>query len=83
MAIAEKEIVEKIRALPPEKRGEVLRYVDRLLDESERKPSLGEKLKSLMSDVPPDVWDKLPRDGAEQHDYYIYGTAKRKPAEDE
>jgi predicted RNase H-like HicB family nuclease len=28
--------------------------------------------------IPEDVLDKLPTDGAEQHDHYIYGTPKRK-----
>ena len=30
-----------------------------------------------MSDVPNDVLDRLPVDGAEQHDHYIYGLPKR------
>jgi hypothetical protein len=31
----------------------------------------------IMADVPPEIIDQLPTDGAEQHDYYIYGTPKR------
>jgi Arc/MetJ-type ribon-helix-helix transcriptional regulator len=27
--------------------------------------------------IPPEVWDALPTDLAEQHDHYIYGTPKR------
>jgi Arc/MetJ-type ribon-helix-helix transcriptional regulator len=34
----------------------------------------------LTADVPAQEWDKLPRDLAEQHDHYIYGTPKRPPA---
>ena len=30
-----------------------------------------------MSDVPDEVLDRLPVDGAAQHDHYIYGTPKR------
>jgi hypothetical protein len=31
----------------------------------------------IMADVPPEIIAKLPADGAEQHDHYIYGTPKR------
>jgi hypothetical protein len=31
----------------------------------------------LMADVPPEIVDQLPTDGASQHDHYIYGTPKR------
>jgi hypothetical protein len=30
-----------------------------------------------MSDVPPEIFESLPRDGASEHDHYIYGTPKR------
>ena len=39
--------------------------------------SIGEIIDELMSDVPDDVLDRLPIDGAAQHDHYIYGTPKR------
>ncbi len=41
-----------------------------------RKP-IWEVADDLRQTVPPEEWDKLPVDGAEQHDYYIYGTPKR------
>ena len=31
----------------------------------------------LRASIPEEEWAKLPVDGAEQHDHYIYGTAKR------
>jgi len=31
----------------------------------------------LLKDVPQEVLDRLPPDGATQHDHYIYGTPKR------
>ena len=30
-----------------------------------------------MRDVPPEVMAKMPKDGASQHDHYIYGWPKR------
>jgi Arc/MetJ-type ribon-helix-helix transcriptional regulator len=34
----------------------------------------------LRKSIRPEEWDKLPKDGARQHDHYIYGTPKRPPA---
>ncbi len=34
-------------------------------------------VQELMADVPPEILDQLPTDGASQHDHYIYGTPKR------
>ena len=31
----------------------------------------------IRNSVPAEEWAKLPVDGAEQHDHYIYGTPKR------
>lgn len=31
----------------------------------------------IMEDVPDEDLQKLPTDGSEQHDYYLYGKAKR------
>lgn len=39
--------------------------------------SVGERIAALARDLPQDVIDSLPVDGASQHDHYIYGTPKR------
>ena len=31
----------------------------------------------IMSDVPSEVWERLPTDGASEHDHYLYGSPKR------
>ena len=31
----------------------------------------------MMSDVPLEVFEGLPRDGASEHDHYLYGSPKR------
>ena len=41
-----------------------------------RKP-IWEVAAEIMADLPPEVLEQLPVDGAEQHDHYIYGTPKR------
>lgn len=75
--IAEEQIVEKIRTLSDKEREDVLRYVDRVISNQDRPKTLGEKIMEIVADVPDEVWEKVPKDGAEQHDHYIYGTPKR------
>jgi Arc/MetJ-type ribon-helix-helix transcriptional regulator len=43
---------------------------------SARKP-IWEVFEEIAASIPEAEWDKLPVDGAEQHDHYIYGTPKR------
>jgi predicted DNA-binding antitoxin AbrB/MazE fold protein len=40
--------------------------------------SLAERIIARGRSLPDDVRARLPRDGASQHDHYIYGTPKRK-----
>jgi bifunctional DNA-binding transcriptional regulator/antitoxin component of YhaV-PrlF toxin-antitoxin module len=40
-------------------------------------PTLGEQIVALADALPQDVLDRLPTDGASQHDHYLYGTPKR------
>ena len=39
-----------------------------------------ERIAERIAAIPDEEWAKLPVDGAEQHDHYIYGTRKRQPA---
>ncbi len=41
-----------------------------------RKP-IWEEFEDIAASIPDEEWAKLPVDGAEQHDHYIYGTPKR------
>lgn len=38
-----------------------------------------EVFEEISASVPDEEWAKMPTDGAEQHDHYIYGTPKRPP----
>ena len=51
---------------------------------TEAKPLDGKPLQTAadivldcMRDVPPEIMAKMPKDGASQHDHYIYGWPKR------
>ena len=39
--------------------------------------SVSEMFREIWSDMPDDVRAKLPRDGADQIDHYVYGVPKR------
>jgi Arc/MetJ-type ribon-helix-helix transcriptional regulator len=39
-----------------------------------------EEFEEIAASIPDEEWSKLPVDGAEQHDHYIYGTPKRPPS---
>ena len=42
------------------------------------RPPIWERILALTADAPPEELDKLPIDGASQHDHYIYGLPKRR-----
>jgi len=77
MQIVERQIVEKIQTLSDEEREQVLHYVEEVLSKRNLKQTLGEKIKEIVADVSNEVWEKIPTDGSEQHDHYIYGTPKK------
>jgi hypothetical protein len=38
---------------------------------------ISEVIQEIMSDVPREVFETLPRDGASEHDHYLYGAPKK------
>jgi predicted DNA-binding antitoxin AbrB/MazE fold protein len=42
-----------------------------------KQPTLAERIVAGARAMPSEVLDRLPPDGASQHDHYIYGTPKR------
>lgn len=49
---------------------------DVLASENHSRP-IWEVFEETMKDLPADILASLPADGAEQHDHYVYGVAKR------
>lgn len=76
-------IQDKVRALTPERQQRVLSMVEEMLSEKEATQDrvavrpLWEIAAEISSQVPLEEWEKLPADGAEQHDHYLYGLPKR------
>jgi Arc/MetJ-type ribon-helix-helix transcriptional regulator len=48
-------------------------------DAAQAHKPIWEEILEMTADIPDEEFDKLPVDGAEQHDHYIYGTPKRPP----
>jgi bifunctional DNA-binding transcriptional regulator/antitoxin component of YhaV-PrlF toxin-antitoxin module len=44
---------------------------------SPARPPIWERIAARVAQIPPEELDKLPTDGASQHDHYLYGTPKR------
>ena len=82
-ASLENAIQEKVKALPPEQQQRVLSMVEEMLSEKESTQSrvavrpLWEIAEEISAQVPLEEWAKLPTDGAEQHDHYLYGSPKK------
>lgn len=45
-------------------------------EEKDDRP-IWEVFQEFAKDIPDEAWEKLPSDGALEHDHYIYGTPKR------
>ena len=79
----ESTIQEKIKALPEEQQERVLSLVEEMLKEKNGEQvrvsarPLWEIVEEISSQIPIEEWEKLPTDGAEQHDHYLYGSPKR------
>ena len=79
----EQEIGRKVLALSDAEQQRLLNIIDELLGESQSaQPStarpIWEIFERLSRQVLPEEWSKLPSDGAEQHDHYLYSAPKRK-----
>jgi plasmid stability protein len=54
------------------------RILDRDLKSADQpRRHISDVIREIMSDVPAEVFERLPRDGASEHDHYIYGSPKR------
>jgi hypothetical protein len=77
-SIIEEAIVERLRALDAEEQKKVLDFVEGI-ERHKRQPakSLWDSIQDIVKDVPDEVWERLPTDGSEQHDHYLYGSPKK------
>ena len=79
MSTTLEEVLREAQKLPPD---EQRKLAQRLLEESKKtvvpsEKSVWQKISEHAADVPDEVWEQIPTDGAEQHDHYLYGSPKR------
>ncbi len=72
-------IYEKVKVLSLDKQEEILEFIKEKFPVSEKKDSrpIWEVIAEISSQVPDEEWAKLPPDGAENHDHYLYGAPKK------
>ena len=79
----EDQLIDKVRALPPEKQQEALRLLDTLTTGvgseetgTHRRP-IWEIVDEINAGLPADTWEKVPTDGSINLDHYLYGAPKQ------
>ena len=67
-------VAEKMQTLPIEKQQMVLKFVE---DLTETRKTIWEKIDERTSNLSAETLEKLPTDGAENLDHYLYGVSKK------
>lgn len=81
----EDQLIDKVRALAPDKQQEALRLLDTLATSPssegtgvDRKP-IWEVVDEINAGLPADTWENVPTNGSIDLDHYVYGAPKRQP----
>lgn len=83
----EDQLIDKVRALSPDKQQEALRLLDALANGSrseqngtglDRRP-VWELAEEINAELPADTWDNVPTDGSINLDHYLYAAPKQQP----
>jgi hypothetical protein len=81
----EDQLIDKVRALAPDKQQEALRLLDTLATGAsaegtgvDRRP-IWEVVSEINAGLPADTWENVPTDGSINLDHYLYGAPKRQP----
>ena len=67
-------VAEKMQRLPIEKQRKILAFVE---DLAEARQTIWEKIDERVSNLSAETLEKLPTDGAENLDHYLYGVPKK------
>jgi hypothetical protein len=81
----EDQLINKVRALPPNKQQEALRLLESLATSPssegtgvDRKP-VWQVVDEINAGLPADTWENVPTDGSINLGHYLYGAPKRQP----
>ncbi len=83
----EDQLIDKVRALPPDKQQEALRLLDTLASGTSAEPNgthperrpIWEIVEEVNATLPADTWENVPTDGSINLDHYLYGAPKQQP----
>lgn len=73
----EQQVIEGLKQLSAKQQHEVVEFVQALIHKTQSRPTLWDKIDTQARRVPAEAWEKIPSDGAEQHDHYLYGSPKK------
>lgn len=68
-------VARRMQTLPPEDQQKVVEFVDTL--SNPKRLTLMEKIEERVKKLSPETLDRLPIDGAENLDHYLYGHPKK------
>lgn len=79
------QLIDRVRALPPNKQEEALRILDNLAGAASAEPNgtgadrrpIWEVVNEINAGLPADTWENVPNDGSINLDHYLYGAQKR------
>jgi hypothetical protein len=81
----ENQLIDKVRALPPDKQQEALRLLDSLAMGArsegtgmDRRP-VWEVVDEINAGLPADTWENVPTDGSINLDHHLYRAPKQQP----
>jgi hypothetical protein len=81
----EDQLIDKVRALPPDKQQEALRLLDSLAMGArsegtgmDRRP-VWEVVEEINAGLPADTWENVPTDGSINLDHHLYRAPKQQP----
>jgi hypothetical protein len=81
----EDQLIDKVRALPPDKQQEALRLLDSLAMGArsegtgmDRRP-VWEVVDEINAGLPADTWENVPTDGSINLDHHLYRAPKQQP----
>src|SRR6185436_20899633 len=81
----EDQLINKVRALPPNKQQEALRLLENLATSPSAEGTGGDRrpvwqvVDEINAGLPADTWETVPTDGSINLRHYLYGAPKRQP----
>ena len=81
----EDQLINKVRALAPDKQREALRLLDSLAMDTTSEGTHADRrsiwtvVDEINAGLPADTWENVPTDGSINLDHYLYGAPKKQP----